>query len=110
VKGLIYPLVAIAALMILTFLIAAVTTAISHARRSRAIAYARWEPFTVINRDGKAAIGVRLTARWGRHVKVLRADGEPEQVDPEDFLARIEAYTRAENRAAAYNMAIGENE
>jgi hypothetical protein len=110
VKGLIYPLMAIAAVVILAFITAAVATAINDRRKRRAIWHARWEPHVEITGDGLAEISVRLIARWGRHSKTLRCDEKTELVDVEDIIARIEAYTRAETRAENYNALIIANE
>jgi hypothetical protein len=106
VKGLIYPLLAIAAVMSLVLITAWVVVVIKDARKARAIRLARWEPHVEITGDGLAEIGVYLIARWGRHNKVLRKDAHTELVDVADIIARIEAYTRAETRAENYNQLI----
>jgi hypothetical protein len=103
VKGLIYPLLGIAAVAILVFAIGAVLITINGARKVRAINHAKWEPHVEITGDGFAEIGVRLVARWGRHNETLRKDAHTELVDVADVIARIEAYTRAETRAENYN-------
>lgn len=105
-KGLIYPLLAIAAVTILTLVTAAMAVAINNARKAHAIHHAKWEPHVEITGDGLAEIGVRLVARWGHHDETLRRDKKPELVDVSDIIARIEAYTRAETRAENYNQLI----
>lgn len=103
-KGLIYPLAGIAAVVICVCITAAVLTAISDARKARAIHHAKWEPFVDIKGDGKAEIGVRQIARWGRHSKVLHTDKRTEAVDVDDVFARVSAYTEAQTRAESYNQ------
>jgi hypothetical protein len=107
VKGLIYPLLGIAAMAILVFATGAVLIAINGARKVHAINHAKWEPHVEITGDGFAEISVRLVARWGRHNETLRKDAHIELVDVEDIIARIESYTRAETRAENYNQLIG---
>lgn len=103
-KGLIYPLLAIVALSIVVLATAAVVAGIKSAREQRAIRHAKWEAYDdILGEDGKVRIGVRLAARWGRHLKVLRWDKKTETVDIDDTLAHIEAHTRAVLRAESYN-------
>jgi hypothetical protein len=107
VKGLIYPLLGIAAVMILVIITAWVVVVIRDARKAHAINHAKWEPHVEITGDGFAEIGVRLVARWGHHNETLRKDAHTELVDVADIIARIESYTRAETRAENYNQLIG---
>ena len=109
-KGLIYPLLAIVALILLTLAASAVVVAINSGRERRALRRARWEPFVAITGSGQAEIGVQLIAHWGRHHHVLQREEHTERVHPEDVMARIEARSRAELRAQAYNALIANGE
>lgn len=102
-KGLIYPLIGVAVIVLVTLVAAALISALNDHRRRHAIATARWEPFTEINADGQVTIGVAHIARWGRRSETLARSKRTETFDAEDVTGRIEAFVRAESRADTYN-------
>lgn len=101
-KGIIYPLTGLAVVLLVVAVIAGLVAAVNNWVDRRAHRNARWEVFEDI-KNGNLVIGVQLVARWKNRKETLQRDGKTETVDPENFIARVEANTRAQGRADTYN-------
>lgn len=102
-KGLIYPLAGVTAIIFVLFTAVTLVTALNDARRRRAIRAAEWEPFILLGEDGQAIIGIQLVAHWGKHSEKLMRSKKNETIPEEDVSGRIEAYARAQARAESFN-------
>lgn len=101
-KGLIYPLTALAVLAILVFIVSYFVVATAKYREAAAIRNAQWKPYTTVVGDGTIEVGVEHVAHWGEHVKVLKRE-KVALVKSTDMGGMLDAQGVAEMRAGTYN-------
>ena len=104
-KGLIYVVVAFVTMGLIIGFGLLVVILIEDIRKRRAIANARWSPYTKVRSDGDVEVGVERVAFWGSNMREL-AQIQMVRVPANEMLAINEAIGEAANRAAQYNALL----
>ena len=104
-KGLIYVVVAFVTMGLIIGFGLLVVISIDDLREKRAIANARWSPYTKVRSDGDVEVGVERVAYWGSSTREL-AQIQMIRVPADEVLTINEAIGEAANRAAQYNALL----
>jgi hypothetical protein len=103
-RVLLYPVIGFVVAGVLAAATAAIVITLAQARAKHARRRARWEVVTSLDAaTGNAIVGIHLVARWGHHREILKRHPDTETVPADDFLAIIEAQTRAQTQALNFN-------
>lgn len=105
-RGLIYPLIVMVPILIMLGLAWWAVRVVRHDRKRRAIRDARWESYTQIEGNGRAAIGAHRIARWGNGRELILKVDEVGTVHTNNSAAMLEAQAEAEMRVCSYNALL----
>lgn len=104
-KGAIYVLLPILAILVTVGFGSLIILRAEGYREASAYRNARWESYSSVQGGGFAEVGVRLVARWGRHEKTLKSEEMVRvRVDDLSSTALAEAQNEADLRASSYNL------
>jgi hypothetical protein len=104
-RVLLYPMLALFALIPLGTGVWAFTALVQGWREARAVREARWESYIEDIGGGKAEVGIQLVARWGlRHQRILHRSDHPTEVPANDMEAIFQAQFDAGVHADANNQ------